>query len=299
MTIGRVTHDRTEASRYRRRMFNRIRSGWALTMKAWGVVRTNPGLAKLPLTGGAIALVVFLALGIPGALLIDVDNTGATIGGIVLLAVGAYLASYAVIYFNVALAAGADQALRDEEPDIRAAKRVARSRIGTIAGWALVSVVVSMAIGALRDRAGVAGTIVASIGGAIWSLVTFLVVPVLAFEGIGPISAMKRSASLIRDRWGQEITGNFVIGGVAGLITFFGIIVGVGGAVLFIGGSDAGADVIGAFLVLLGATVAIGGAVFGGATRGVFGVALYHYVAEDHIVAPFTATELAATARAK
>ena len=39
-----------------------------------------------------------------------------------------------------------------------------------------------------------------------------------------------------------------------------------------------------------------GGAVFGGATRGVFGVALYHYVAEDRTVGPFTEADLASTA---
>ena len=45
-----------------------------------------------------------------------------------------------------------------------------------------------------------------------------MVVPVLAFEGIGPFAAMKRSASLFRQRWGQQVTGNVIIGGLASLI---------------------------------------------------------------------------------
>ena len=50
--------------------------------------------------------------------------------------------------------------------------------------------------------------------------------------------------------------------------------------------------------VLRGIVVAaIGGAVFGGATRGVFGVALYHYVAENQVVGPFTAPDLDSAAR--
>ena len=73
-----------------------------------------------------------------------------------------------------------------------------------IAAWAIVSVVVSLALSVLRDRAGALGNVTASIGGAMWSLVTFLVVPVLAFEGIGPIAAMKRSASLFRQRWASR-----------------------------------------------------------------------------------------------
>src|SRR6516225_2793959 len=108
-------------------MFGRVRRGWGLTKKAWAVIRSNPGLARLPLTGGALALVAFAVLGTPGALLAGSDSTGAVIGGIVVLAIAAYLASLTVIYFNVVLAAAADQAMRGEEPDLSAARGVARS----------------------------------------------------------------------------------------------------------------------------------------------------------------------------
>ena len=280
-------------------MFDRIRSGWELTKKAWGVIRAHPRLAKLPLTGGALALVVFVLVGVPGALVLDGEGGGATAAGVVLLAVGGYLASFVVIYFNVALAAAADQALRGEEPDIPAARRVARSRIRTIAAWALVSAVVSAVLGLLNDRGGIAGRIGAAIGGAIWALVTFLVIPVLALEGVGPIAAVSRSATLIRRRWGQSVTGNFVIGGVSGLITAVGVIAGGVGIFVLATGS-VGTAVVGGVLIVVGVLVAVAGAVFGGATRGVFGVALYRYIADEDDVAaigPFTARELAAAAR--
>ena len=146
--------------------------------------------------------------------------------------VGAYLASFAVIYFNVALAAAADQALRGQQPDLKAAGQVARSRIGVIAAWAAVSAVVSAFFALLRDKGGVVGNIGAGIGAAIWGLITFMVIPVLAFEGIGPFGAIKRSASLFRQRWGQQVTGNVVIGGVAGLVVLLGVLAGVGGVAL-------------------------------------------------------------------
>jgi hypothetical protein len=93
-------------------MFNRVRRGWELTMKSWGVIRSHPKLTKLPLTGGLLAgLAVLLVCG-PGALLLMLDDTAATVGGVILIAVGAYLASFAIVYFNVALAAAADSAAR-------------------------------------------------------------------------------------------------------------------------------------------------------------------------------------------
>jgi hypothetical protein len=273
-------------------MFGRVRRGWGLTKKAWSVIRSHPGLARPTLTGGAIALVAFAVPGIPGALLADSDSTAATIGGIVLLAIASYLAAFTMIYFNVALAAAADQAMRGEEPDLSAARGVARSRVGKIAAWALVSAGVSAVLGALRGRGGVAADLAAGIGAEIWSLVTFLVVPVVAFEGSGPFAAMKRSAVLFRQRWGQQVTGTVVIGGVAGLIVLAGLLIGVGGVVVLVEGA-AGA---GALLILVGVAVCVGGAVFGSATRGVFGVARYRYVTEERTLAPFTTADIEAAA---
>src|SRR4051812_24671058 len=148
-----------------------MRRGWELTKKSWGVIRSHPGLSKLPLTGGALALVAVIVFCGPGAALLAADNTGATVGGVVLVAIGAYLATFAIVYYNVMLAAAADEALRGQEPDIAAARGLARSRISVIAQWALVSAVISALLSVLRDRGGLLGQIGAALGGAIWSLV--------------------------------------------------------------------------------------------------------------------------------
>src|SRR5262245_13031860 len=131
----------------------RIRRGWELTKKAWSVIRSHPGLVRFPIYGGLLALLFGVVFMVPGSLLLstDDDNLGALIGGVLLVAIGAYLAWFFVIYFNVALAAAADQALRGEQPDLRAARGVARSRIGVIAAWALVSALVSAFFTVLRD----------------------------------------------------------------------------------------------------------------------------------------------------
>ncbi len=281
-------------------MFERMRRGWQLTKKAWGVIRSHPGLARLPLYGGVLALISAAIFAGPGAYLLSRDqaSTGEKIGGGALVAGGVYLASFFVIYYNVALASAADQAMRGEQPDTRAARAVARSKIGIIAGWALVSALISVLLSVIRDRAGFAGDLIAGIGGAIWGLVTFMVVPVLAFEGIGPVAAIKRSANLFRQHWGQQITGNVVIGGVSGLIVLAGVLIGGGGVALLAVG-DAAAEVAGAALLLIGVIVAVGGAVFGGATRGVFGTALYRYVAEDSAVGPFSVEDLESAARTR
>jgi hypothetical protein len=269
-----------------------------LTKKAWSVVRSQPSLAKLSLTGGALAVFAFVLLAIPGALLADSDSAVATVAGIVALAIAAYLATFTVVYFNVVLAVAADQGMRGEDPDVAAAKATARTHLKDIAAWALVSAVFSVLIRVLRDRGGARG-FAAAVGADIWTLVTFLVVPVLAFERVGPIAAMKRSAAMFHQRWGEQLTGGFVIGGMSGLIVLVGIIVWIGGAVLLVAGATTAEVVIGFVMIIVGAVVGTGGAVFGGATRGVFGVALYRYIDENRTLQPFTLVDLNAAVLAK
>lgn len=277
----------------------RIRIGWDLTKKAWGVVRTNPQLLKLPIFGGLLALLALVVFGAPAAALVAGDNPSqaAQIGAGALALTGMYLASYAVIFFNVALAASADQAFKGNEADTSYGIAIAKSRNGVIAAWALVAGLVSLFFAILRDRGGLAGQIAAGLGGAIWSLVTFLVIPVLAFEGIGPMQAIKRSTGLFKQRWGQQITGNAAIG----IITFLFMLLGVA---LIVGGVFAAAS--GGVLLVLGVGIAVGGvvvmiaaAVASGAVRGVFGVALYHYVAENQLAGPFTQADLESVVKAK
>ena len=277
-------------------MFGRIRQGWELTKKSWGVIRSHPQLAKLPLIGGILALLAAVIFAVPGIILAASDSDTTRVTGYVLIAIGSYLASFLVIYYNVILAAAANDALEGREPDLANARSTARNRIPVIAAWALVSAIVSLAFSLLRDRGGQAGRIAASLGSAIWGLVTFLVVPILALEGIGPIAAIKRSTSLFKGRWGQQVTGNLVIGGISGIATLVGVVIAAVGVFMLAGGTSGGA-VIGGVLIVLGIVIAVAAAVFGGATRGVFGVALYHFVAEDRAVGPFTDVELASAAR--
>ena len=59
------------------------------------------------------------------------------------------------------------------------------------------------------------------VGGIAWSLATFFVIPLLVAEGIGPIEAIRRSSSLLRQTWGRQISASFGFG----IVTIGAIIV--------------------------------------------------------------------------
>ena len=43
-------------------------------------------------------------------------------------------------------------------------------------------------------------------------MMTFFVVPIIVSENIGPINAIKRSTSLFKQTWGDQVVANFGFG---------------------------------------------------------------------------------------
>ncbi len=65
----------------------------------------------------------------------------------------------------------------------------------------------------------------ALVGAALaWTVMTFLVVPVLAAEGIGPVDAIERSTGLLKKTWGENIAGSAGISLVMGFATTVAIL---------------------------------------------------------------------------
>jgi hypothetical protein len=128
-----------------------------------------------------------------------------------------------------------------------------------------------------------------------WSLITFLAAPVIAFEGTGPFETLKRSSSLFKSRWGQQITGNIAIGGAVAL---FGVLPS---ALLIVAGVMvwASAGFVGALLVVIGVIGFAISALISSALSGIFGVALYRYALDGEAVGGFTAEELESAVRTK
>lgn len=108
----------------------------------------------------------------------------------------------------------------------------ARSRIRPILGFALISASVGVALNVISSRSDGIGRIVGAIGGVAWSVASFLVVPVLVVEGLGPVDALKRSASLLKKTWGEQLIGGAGIGLVAGLATL--VVVALGAGLVFL-----------------------------------------------------------------
>ena len=269
---------------------DRISRGFRLLRTSWEVLKQDRELLVLPVL--SFALIVVAATGLGGlgwaAGLFhegEVSNTPVTY----VLAFGFYFVTYFIsIYFNAAVIGAAMIRLRGGDPTVRDGLRLARTKVGKIAGWAAVAATVGLILRSLEERAGIFGRIVIGIVGAAWSAVTFFVVPVLLFEPVGVGSGLKRSASLFKQRWGEQFTGTIGIGLAMFLVAIPVIVVAVGlGAVApWLGIAFA--------VVALGLLAAIGSAL-----SGVFNAALYRFATTGEAAGGFSADDLNGTFRPK
>jgi hypothetical protein len=53
------------------------------------------------------------------------------------------------------------------------------------------------------------GKIITGLVGIVWSVAIFFVTPVIACENLGPNAAFKKSAMLMKEKWGESIGAGF------------------------------------------------------------------------------------------
>jgi len=270
---------------------SRMRRGWQLTKKSWRLLRGNPSLVRFPLYGGAATIVAAIVVVGPGLYLIE--DGKAALGG-PLAVIGFYLLAVIGTYFSVGLAAAADMIFHGREATVGDGLAVSRERFSQVAGWAAVSTVIGLVLSAIENQ-GTLGQILGRVLAVGWSLITFLAVPVIALEGTGPFATLKRSASLFRSRWGQQVTGNIAIGGA---VFLFGVL--PSGLLIFAGFLIwASASFAGALLLVIGVIGLAISMLVSSALSNIFGVALYRFALEGEAVGGFTAGELESAVRAK
>ncbi len=254
-------------------MGGRFSNSIALAKASWNVLRSDRKLVLLPVISGAVTLLVAVSFLVPSAIVAN-NAGGAGPVSIILAAIAYFVAAYVVIFFNAALVYAADAHMHGAEVTIGQAIKFASSRSHVLLPWAVVSASVSVVLRVL-ERQGIVGRIIGTIAGVAWSLVTFLVLPVLVVEDLGPIQAVKRSGSLFKRVWGEQVISN---GGI-GLIAVLAILAGlIPAALLFaVGGAVA---VIGVVLFVAWAIVV---SLVASTLTGILSMALYRYATDGQV----------------
>ncbi len=210
----------------------RLRRSWHLARASWAVLKADWSLLRFPLISSVVSAVLGLfVLVLLWSAGIFADGSGEGSSASILTYVGVFLlylvTSFVIVYCNTALISLVLARFNGRPLTGDVGWEASRRRWRQILGWSSIVATVGVILSILRDR-GQLGEIAAGIGGAAWSLATFLVIPVLVVEDVGPMDAAKRSVSLLRRTWGEQIVGNAGIGLVTGLAMFVVILLGVG-----------------------------------------------------------------------
>ena len=254
---------------------------WNLVKAAWSVLLDDKELMVFPLVSAVGAILVMVAFAVPEFLLFS-SGGNETMSYILLFLF--YLVLYTVINFaNSALVGAAMIRLRGGNPTLSDGFRIAFSRIGAIVGYALIAATVGIILQALSKR-GALANLVRSLIGLAWNLATYLVVPVLVVEKVGPIEAVKRSANLLKRTWGEQIVGGAGMGLVFFLLFLLtAVLTGVG---IFLSVSlKSTALIVACIAVGILAMVLLG--LISSALGGIYSAAVYRFAAEGEISKQF------------
>lgn len=212
-------------------MFQRLSNSWELVKASWRVLLADKELMIFPVVAFFASVLVMITFAVP-TVLAGVLDTAVASGGLSIFSYIMAFLFYAVMYFvtifaNTALVGAAMIRLEGGDPTVGDGFRIAFSKIGTIFGYAVIAATVGTILRMISERSGTIGRLVVSLIGFVWNIATFLVVPVLVVENVGPLDAIKRSGSLLKETWGEQIAGNLSVGFIFGLISFLVILAGV------------------------------------------------------------------------
>lgn len=232
-------------------MFERTARGWELMKQSWQVLKLDKELVLFPIISSIACLLVIASFALPVVLSSTVRNAvlaGARFdeqeqpnaaedasqnpGAVhqiegkrfewnsqkivpAILGFVFYLTTtFVIVFFNTALVCCALIRFSGGSPTLSDGLRAATERLPQILGWVLLSATVGTILKQVEERVPMLGKFVISLIGMAWAVVTFMVVPILAAEKLGPFAAAKRSASLLRKTWGEAVVGRVSLGAV-------------------------------------------------------------------------------------
>ena len=263
-------------------MFTRLSHSWGLVKASWAVLRADKELIVFPLVSAGVSFIVLLSFAVPMLLsgmfeAMFAEEFGAVrIVGYAVAFVFYLVQYFIIIFFNTALIGAAMIRLDGGDPTVRDGLRIAWEHVGVIFGYAMISATVGLILRWLARR-GVIGRLVSSLIGLAWGLATFLVIPILVVEDVGPVEGVKRSAKMLRETWGEQIAGNISIGLVFGLLIFLTVLAGT---VVTIGLAILTESVV---LMVLSASLSIGVTavliLISSTLSGIYSAAVYRFAA--------------------
>jgi len=201
--------------------FERIGRGWNLALASFDIIKKNKCLLVFSVFSIA-SLVLVMGSFIIGLFVMAGSGSSIHLSKYLLLFMFYFINSTVIIFFNMALIHCTFKILSGGQASIGEGISFSFSRLPLVLSWALVSTTVGLVLRIIEDKHEIVTKIVTGLFGMLWSLATFLVIPVMAYENLGVFEAVKRSAVLFKSTWGERVGASFSFG-IIGFILFIAV----------------------------------------------------------------------------
>ncbi len=204
----------------------------ALAGASFGVLKSEKKLAAIPAVSALTCSVIAVAVGGGVVLTADFisnpapgqDDFAMTPASWAVGIVGLFIIGLVAQLFAATLIAAANERLDGGSFTMGQAFSKATSRIPSILGWSAINSTVGVVLQGIRENSGILGDVAAGLLGAAWNVITWLVLPIIVVEGVGPIVAIKKSANLLKTTWGENLFAQAGIGLIGFLLMLPGLV---------------------------------------------------------------------------
>lgn len=274
---------------------NAFNRSWAITKLSFNVINQDRELIGFALLSFLFSTVFAVAMIFP-SVLPTIQENGLTAESLEIYQYAIIFLTYfglafIATFFNVCVVYTTKVRFEGGNATFSESIKFAFSKIGLITQWSLLSASVGLLLRILHNlaaRLGKGGQIISniiiSLMGMAWTIVTIFVVPVLVYEGLGPIDAVKKSARVIKETWGESLIRSIGLGLIQFLVFLLVIAVSWGLTMALTSAFEVTGMLIGigigALLVLLT------GLIFAVATA-IFNTALYVYANKKIVASGF------------
>lgn len=272
-------------------MFANLPNSLKLVRSSISVLQDQPKLLSFPLITSAVVTLLILAFALPLTMpdlffeLFQNSYTG------YFLLLGFYLLQYFVIFFsNAALAAAALTRLRGYDVTLQKGLLLAARRILPLLGYALMAATVGLVIKWLTvifaKRKGAIADAILNLFDLKWDVATFLVVPVLVFEGGGPFAAIDGSIAHLKRTYGEQLEFNLPLTPIFVLINLVVCALELLLPLILLIAGASGATILAALIV--GVLVLVFNNLIGGTLNMLYVVSIYQFAADGEFGFFFT-----------
>jgi len=265
-------------------MFARLSYTWSLMGASWEVLRKDVRLLIFPLLSGICCIAVFISFLIPiissGFRGMPEDATpGEKFGYYAVLFLFYFCNYFVMTFFNTAIVAGAIARMQGGRPTIGGCIGESVKRLHLIIGWALLQATVGLILRIIEERSQKLGRFIAGLIGMAWTLMTYLVVPVMVVDQKGPFAAVAESSRMLKKTWGTQIAGNFSFGTIFFLLMLPAIAGFVAGAMVL-----ASSAVLGLALIIISILYILILSLVQSALQSIFQAAVYLYALDPALL---------------